>query len=151
MVMAKVKLKVSGGDDGGGKKPPAQVFKTQQEVDAANELAKQMALKRGLVSGEHTYVARKPGDPMPQFIDAATGKPYVEPAIKPKTWYVPQHVRREDIFTHEGNAWYVDPQTGDIVDIDMNVLNTPRFRISKEQVTKDANDRAVKLTVKKNQ
>lgn len=118
------------------RKQTGGVFTTQAEIDAANAMAKGIATRRGLISGEDSYVARNIGDPKPQWqIDPSLAG---APPLKKLPFTVPSNVTRADIQTHNGQAWYTDPSTGDVVDIDFSVLNQPRFRVAEQQVQQDA-------------
>jgi hypothetical protein len=121
-----------------------QVYKTQADVDAANQIAKNLALKKGLISGEDTYVARKPGDPVVQYSNF-DGTPYTAPPTKPLPMTVPAGA---DLQSADGTYWYTDPVTGDVVDVDPAVANTPRFRRTPEQVAADAAVRTALLNSK---
>jgi hypothetical protein len=151
-VQGKKIIGLLGGDD--PSKPATTkvpVAKTQAEVDAVNKEAKRFALARPtLISGEDTYAVRKVGDPLPQYIDSRTGKPYIPFPAKPRAMTVPNSVMREDIKTDgHGNHWYEDPQTGDVVDIDPSVFNLPRFRKTKEENEANLKARAEKGVVKR--
>lgn len=122
--------------EGGDPRKPKRAT-TQAEIDAANAEAKRFALARGLVSGEDTYVARVPGDPLPEYIDAATGRPFVPPPAKPKAISLPPDIKLEDIKSDGSFFWYDDPVTGDMVDIDPMAFNVLKYRKSKQQVASD--------------
>jgi hypothetical protein len=109
-------------------------------IDAANVEAKRFASARGLIYASEAHV----GDQLPPYIDGNTGKPYVPAPAKPKAMSVPSYVNPSDITTENGQAWYTDPRSGDLVDLDMSVLNHPRFRPSTTQVTTDLMARSVK-------
>lgn len=101
-------------------------------LQEANIEAKRFATSRGLVSGQNTYV-----DQIPQYIDQATGKPYVPGPTKPRAFTVPNDIRPEDIHSSQGMHWYLHPQTGEPIDIDPSVLNQPRFRKSTQVMDDD--------------
>lgn len=129
------KVYASGGTLGGEDpvKPAPAVYKTQADVDKANAFAKEFANRkfsdgRGAVNPDDTYVATKPGDPAVQFLDAKTGKPFVDTAAsRPKAFNVPNYVNLEDIQGDGANYWYED-RDGKMVDVDSSVLNLKRFR-----------------------
>jgi hypothetical protein len=125
--------------------PGRPVFTSQAEIDAANAAAKNMAVRKGLISGEDTYVARNIGDPKPFVV--ADGR--AAGAIKPKLFNIPNYITRDDIQTHEGSAWYTDPRTGDIQDIDMSVLNQPRFMNTEAKKAQDAANLAARAVAVK--
>ena len=122
--------------EGGDPRKPKKAT-TQAEIDAANTEAKRFALARGLVSGEDTYVARVPGDRLPEYIDAETGKPYVPIKTKPKAMSLPPDIKLEDIKSDGSFFWYDDPRTGDMVDIDPLAFNVLKYRKTKEQIAAD--------------
>lgn len=133
-----------GGEDPVGTTP--KVAKTQAEIEVANREAKRFAKTRGLVSGENTYVAKKVGDKLPQYIDSKTGKPFVPLPSKSLAMSVPSGITASDIKTDgQGSFWYDDQTTGDIVDIDPSVLNSPRFKKSDKIINDDMALRASKL------
>lgn len=97
------------GDPKPGSAPAPDPIKLAQ----ANAEAKRFAVSRGLISGENTHT----GGVIPQYIDAATGKPYVPTPAKKLAMSLPSGMRMEDIKS-DGNAyWYEDPYTNDIVDV----------------------------------
>lgn len=101
------------------------VFKTQAEIDAANMYAKNLFQRRGYPVGQNAYVARKIGDPKPTFLVPPGLSGRIVPTNRDS---VPSYVQRSDIQTNQGIAYYTDPQTGEAVEISMDVLNSPRFK-----------------------
>lgn len=107
------------------------VFKTQEELDTANALAQGISTRRGLLPG---HVGTKVGDAKPVWdIDPSL----LNTKVKPKPFNLPNYVQRGDIQTSNGAAWYNDPQTGDVVDVDISVLNQPRFKKPQAEVKTD--------------
>lgn len=128
-----------GGDD---PKKASPVFTSQEELDAANALAQGISKRRGLLPA---HAGTKVGDVKPIWeIDPSLNN------VKPKAlpFSVPNYVNRSDIQTSNGTAWYNDPQTGDVVDIDMSVLNQPRFKLTAQQQQADLAARAGKPITK---
>jgi hypothetical protein len=107
------------------------VFQTQAQINAANAYAKNFAIKRGLISGEDTFVGKNIGDPIPQFKDINSMSP-----AQAKRFVVPNNITKDDIQTSDGLAWYTDPSSGSLVDIDMSVLNQPRFNSNIKRMQK---------------
>lgn len=107
----------------GGENPP--VYKTQQQVDAANEFIRNFQKRRQntLTNPEDAYVAKKPGDPVLPIIVPPTVQKGAKKAFK-----VPSTVRMEDIKGDSETGYYYENNNGDIVEIDPSVLNLPRFR-----------------------
>src|SRR5882672_8360499 len=99
----KIKIKVNPGD-----KNPAKKAATQADVNAANAMAKRLAMKKGLLSGEETYAVKKVGDELPRFIDAATGKDTDPTGLPPtkRASKIPSYVKPEDIKSEQGVSWY---------------------------------------------
>lgn len=133
---------------GGGENPPTRpVFKTQEEVNAANAAAKAYALRTGMVSGENTYVARKPGDPKPFVTYEGTPPPAGATERKLATT-LPSGLGLNDIKGHENSFWYEDPQTGNVVDINPGVVFS-KFGVTPAQAMKDIAARNGKTSFKR--
>lgn len=154
-----IKSKYSGGGDakkvgsllgGGAFVPPSvssllgsedpkkgKVFKTQAEIELANKQAREFAKSHGYEDWQNTYVGRKIGDPVPKYIDEATGKEFIPMPSKQKLMKLPNDIKLSDIKSEAGLYWYEDPQTGDVIDVDPSVVNDPRFRKDKKIVEQD--------------
>lgn len=127
------------------------VFRTQAEVDAANALAQRFAVEQGSIAGRNAYVARNIGDPVPQFIDSRTNKPYIPSPTRPLSKTVPSFITNEDIQSADGLYWYNDPYTGDVVDIDPNVVfASPRFKqLAQKEIDKKSEERLSMASLRK--
>lgn len=129
------------GDPGDKNKPimpPAAgtVYRTQGAVDAANAEAKRLAKGQGLVNPEDAYVARQPGDPIARYYTPEgkdiTGVPMQTRKLATS---LPKGVTYKDIQMSQGQYWYNDPHTGDLVDVDPNyILGTyfPKTKVTRE-------------------
>jgi len=103
-------------------------YKTQAEVDAANAFAKDFSKRGNYTNPGDAYVAQKPGDPVVQFIDMSTGKPYdgryqqmPQSMIKP----LPDWVTQLGWDKQWNQPYYMDGN--DIVYVDKSWYNHPRF------------------------
>lgn len=135
-----------GGDD--PNKPPATktTFSTQAEVNAANLHAKRFALDHGLVSGEETYVAKKPGDALP-FV-RYSGLPLPPGGGKQLARTVPSGITMNDIKGDGSAYWYEDPHNGNVVDINPGTV-FPKFGVTPAQAMKDIAARNKKPTFRR--
>lgn len=134
---------LGGGDPEDPKKK--KVFKTQAEIDAANAEAQRMAKAQNYQDWKSAYVARKIGDPVPKYIDAATGKEFVPSPSRPKRMSVPNDIKLSDIKSEGGAYWYEDPHTGDVIEVDPSVVSHPRFKTDKKKAEQDVADRTAKV------
>lgn len=125
--------------------PPGKVAKTQAEVAAANALAKRIMAKNNITGITDPIAVSKVGDRLPEFVDPA-GRPYVGAPQRQLPTTVPAHITLNDIKSDQGGYYYVDPKTGDNVEIDPSVVNLPRFRKPTTSVISDLAN--VKLRVK---
>ncbi len=126
-----------GGEDPVGGKVKNKLFSSQTEINMANNAVKEFAKRRGMAFAEDMYVGRKIGDPVPRYIDSATGMDYAPNPTAKKAYNVPPEIQLSDIKT-DGNAyWYADPQTGDLVNVDYSVLNLPRFRNQNQEIARE--------------
>lgn len=108
--------------------PAKKVYKTQAEVDAANMEAKRFAKARRAVAPDYAFVAKKPGDPVVQYL-GLDGKPFNPEASTPFNSYIPPQITRDDIQSNsEGLYSYPDPNTGDLIPVNSQVLQLPRFK-----------------------
>ena len=117
--------------------PKKKVATTQAQVDIANAEARRFAIARNLVSGENTFVARKPGDPLPLYINASTGKPDVPVATRPRITSLPSGVELSDVKSDGDFYWFDDPHTGDVVEVDPIAFSALKYRKSREQIGAD--------------
>ncbi len=130
---------IFGGEDPNPKK--GKVFKTQAEIDAANTEAQRIAKLGSHADWRNVRVASKIGDPVPRYIDAATGKDSVVSPASKKRYTVPNEIGLSDIKSEGEVYWYNDPKTGDVVEVDKSVVNLPRFRTDKKSGEKNLADR----------
>ncbi len=115
--------------------PKGPVYKTQAEVDAANDVAKRISKKHNTMGHEDVYVAKRPGDPVVPFLDE-TGRPFVPTKLPAKRLLttLPPGIGINDIKS-QGNTFWFENNNGDIVDVDPSVVTDPKFR--KTQVEND--------------
>jgi hypothetical protein len=115
-----------------GGDPTKPVYKTQAEIEAANQAAKAFVARKrqtDITPAQDVYVALKPGDPVVPYVNP-DGTPY-QPSLRQgkKSWDVPLEVGLSDIKNDgTGNFFYADPQSGDMRYVDSGVLNLPRFK-----------------------
>jgi hypothetical protein len=118
----------------GGKAQNGNTFQTQQQLDAANAVAKNLATRMSAVSPENTYVGRNIGDAVPQYKDAqgnilsANYSPIPSSQIRN---YIPPEVKELQWSTESNLPYYLDPQTGDIQFTTKENFHLPRFRKNK--------------------
>lgn len=106
------------------------VYQTPEQINQANAFAQDFARRRHYGRGinpDQTTIGRQVGDPVVPFIDSRTGLPAQSIKTK-KAMTVPSGINLQDIQSQDGQYWYTDPQTGDVVDVDQSVINLPRFR-----------------------
>ena len=131
------KLKAYAGYTGGGEDPgkgaPKKAFTTQAEVDAANKFAQEFMKRKFPDSNSASnpldmYVAKKPGDPIPQFVDTK-GNPWVDlSAPRKKAYNVPHYINLEDIQGDSQYGYFYYDRDGKMVDVDSSVFSLNRFR-----------------------
>lgn len=118
----------SGGDD---KNKPASKTPTPAEIEAATIFARDMARRRGLMSGENTHT----GGQVPPFIDAATGKQLlpgaIDPAVGRLSNKVPLYVKSLEWDSKAGLPFYIDEKTGDMQYVAKDLFHSPRFSPNK--------------------
>lgn len=90
-------------------------------LQQANIDAKRMAKSWGLINAEDVYV-----DKIPQYIDAATGRPYVGPPVKALPVSLPPYVSPNDVQSDGSRYWYMDPKTTDLVDVDPRAVRSKK-------------------------
>lgn len=125
-----VKIK-TGGED---KPKPTKVKVAKpspKELEAANNLAKDIAVRRGLVSGLDTHT----GGQIPKFIDDRTGKELVAGAPSPQlgslSANVPAYVKELSWDKTTNQPYYVDEQTGYIKYVPKDLFYSTRFNPNK--------------------
>lgn len=130
-----VKLKMGGGDEP-KKATKVRVTKleegkpTPEALEAANRLAKDIAIRRGLISGENTHT----GGQIPKFIDQRTGKELTAadamPPIGRFTNKVPLYVKSLEWDASSNLPYYIDEKTGDMQYVQKDLFYSPRFRMA---------------------
>src|SRR5574341_506991 len=123
-----MKVRLNGGDD---PKKPIKIKTnkpTAAELEAANILAKDIAVRKGLISGESTHV----GGEIPKFYDARTGKELVAVIIPPPVGKlsnkVPLYVKSLEWDADANLPYYIDEQTGDMQYVNKDLFHSPRFQ-----------------------
>ncbi len=94
-------------------------------LEQANAFAKDFALRRGLVSGENTYV-----DQLPTFLDPQ-GRPVTENPSVPTNNFVPSDVSELQWNSELNLPYYTDSRTGDLVYTSQQNFYSPRFQKNK--------------------
>lgn len=94
------------------KKQAGGVYKTQQEIDAANMLARRIASKWNTLNPEDVYAAKNIGDPVVPFVGQATSNPYTKPLMR-----LPANFDMSQLQSHENMYWY-ENNDGNIIDVD---------------------------------
>lgn len=129
----KVRVKTGGGDPTEKKKP------TANELAEANRVAKEFAVRRGLMIGENAHV----GGQIPKYIDARTGKELLPNAIQPPLGNlsnkVPLGIQELEWDAKANLPYYIDPQTGDTQYVAKELFYSPRFRRNKIPITAISN------------
>lgn len=121
-----VKIKTGGEDK--PKSTKVKVSKpTPAELEAATKLAKDIAVRKGLVSGLDTHI----GGQIPKFIDDKTGKELVAGAPAPQlgkmSMNVPAYVKELSWDNTSGQPYYVDEQTGYMQYVPKDLFYSSRF------------------------
>lgn len=123
----KVRL-LSGGED---PKKPVKVKTSKPsaaEIEAANVLARDIAMRKGLISGENTHV----GDQIPKFYDSRTGKELVAgdapPPVGRLSNKVPLYVKSLEWDESAQLPYYIDQQSGDMQYVNKDLFHSPRFQ-----------------------
>lgn len=119
--------------NGGPMDPKPKVYRTQGEVEKANQFARNFAARHGTIAfnPEDVHVASKPGDLVVRFQNQ-DGTPYSGTGQSRKTFNVPAELGPDDIKGNSSEGYfYNDPHTGDSVPVDASVWNQPRFRNAK--------------------
>lgn len=100
---------------------------TSAEVEAATRFAKEMAIKRGLISGENTHT----GGLIPKFVDEA-GRELMPGDVSPEVGRldskVPSYVKELEWDAKANLPYYMDEKTGDLKYVAKDLFHLPRFR-----------------------
>lgn len=118
-----MKLRLKTGDPGTPNSKPSP-----SELAAANEFARNMALRKGLASGENTYV----GNQLPKFVDAL-GNPVTahNAPLPPRTItninQIPTYVKELQWDDQRNVPYYVDEKTGDMQYVHPDIFYSTRF------------------------
>ena len=120
---------------GGEEDPKKKVYKTQQEVDAANAAARDFHKRRNLLFANEAWVAKKAGDPVVEYKDINTGKPYDGRYSKmPASMiqgFVPDHVKKLEWSSEWQMPYYLD-DNDNIIYVARHHYNSDRFRTSQK-------------------
>lgn len=109
---------IIGGEDDKKKK----VYKTQAEINEANEVARRLGRKANLLSANELRVADKVGDPVIEMVDLE-GRPVTGLTKTNKlATTLPPGMTINDIKSEQGVYWYDDPATGDPIDVDPQAI-----------------------------
>lgn len=104
---------------------------TAEQLAAANQFAKQIALRQGLISGENTHV----GNQLPRFIDDrgrdVTGMP--PPEVGKLSSNVPSYVKSLDWDDKMNLPYYTDEKTGYIQYVPKDLFYSARFNPNRGQ------------------
>lgn len=101
---------------------------TPEERQLANFTAQRIASKHGHIDPTNVTI----GKFIPEFVDMS-GNPYIGSQMRQLPTTVPSDIKLSDIQTDQGIYWYVDPQTGDTVDVDPTVVN--KFKNPKSPIS----------------
>lgn len=99
---------------GGGK------YSSYAQINAANQTAQRLAAQQGYpFDASQLHVARDIGDPVVQYIDAATGKPSTHAPTPAGQQFLPSGVSSDDVFQNQDKQYgYMNPQYGNWVPVD---------------------------------
>jgi hypothetical protein len=125
-----IKLRVAAGEPEKKTKVRVSASKASPaDVEAANNFAKNFALRRGLVSGENTHT----GGVVPAFVDPS-GKPVPLPqTVAPVGMLsnkVPAYVKQLEWDEESKLPYYIDSASGDMKYVNKELFYSPRFRRS---------------------
>ncbi len=126
-----MQIKIKGDPVDGGKKPTKVRVKaptpTPAELEAANKMARDISVRRGLIMGENVHT----GGQIPKFIEATTGKELlpgdIDPAVGRLSNKVPLYVKSLEWDSKAGLPFYVDEKTGDMQYVAKDLFHSPRF------------------------
>lgn len=114
--------------EGGPTLPGTPVYRTQAEVEAANQQARSFFQRHYghvnmVINPEDVHVASRPGDPVVPYVDPQGRPAQASRATRTLHYRLPSGVSAADVKTHEGEYWYDDPHTGDAVFVAPSALN----------------------------
>lgn len=128
---------------GGGRTAKKRIYNTQAEVDTANRTAQRIAKKNYHVNASNVTVGRGVGDPVVPFVNEngmdITGAMDLF-GTKPLATKIPQGAQ---IQSQQGQYWYEDQHTGDVIDLDPSVVNLKQFQKPAEEVMADKVQRSL--------
>jgi hypothetical protein len=126
--------------DPGGRGKKKKTFSSQAELDAANAEAYRFSTARNMLPA---YAGKNIGDPIPQYLDES-GQVYAPQTRNlPKT--LPAGITIDQVKTDGALAWYEDPKTGDVVDVDPTLIYQLQHRKPKNVVDQDMASRTARL------
>ncbi len=105
---------------------------TPQQRQQANVEAQRLSQRYGLANAPNMQI----GQYLPQYVDPA-GNPSKPFPTRQLPTSVPDYINYEDIQTDQGLYWYVDPKTGDTIDVDPTVVRAKRFQKPQSLVNTD--------------
>lgn len=106
-----------GGEDPTQPKKKA-VFTSQEQINKANEFVRDLLRRQNVdtFNVENTYVAKKVGDPMPEWV--FNGVPY----NTNRATDLPYGVKISDVVDTQEGYGYFHPQNGNWVPVDINAI-----------------------------
>ena len=127
--MAKLRVAITDPEKGKKKVMVKTKAPTPEELAAANAMAKDLAIRRGLISGENTHT----GGQIPKFYDARTGaditgKPDPLVTMGRVETRVPTYVSSLEWDDQANLPYYIDEKTGDMKYVAKDLFYLPRFR-----------------------
>lgn len=121
-----IKIKVAASNPEKKTKVKVSAKANPADVEAANNFAKNFALRRGLISGENTHT----GGIVPQFVNPS-GLP-AEPVapVGMLSNKVPAEIKSLEWDAKANLPYYIDPKSGDSKYVAKELFYAPRFRRS---------------------
>lgn len=122
-----IKIRVGGGDT--GKKATKVKVSTKTspaDVEAANNFAKNFAMRKGLISGENTHT----GGIVPQFVDPLGMPAQPVAPVGLLSNKVPAEIKSLEWDAKANLPYYIDPRSGDSKYVAKELFYLPRFRRS---------------------
>lgn len=122
-----IKIRVGGGDT--GKKATKVKVSTKTspaDVEAANNFAKNFAMRKGLISGENTHT----GGIVPQFVDPSGVPAQPVAPVGLLSNKVPAEIKSLEWDAKANLPYYIDPRSGDSKYVAKELFYLPRFRRS---------------------
>lgn len=115
---------------GGEKKAPVKVKSvapSPADLEAANQLAKRIAIQNGLITGENAHT----GGQIPKFYDSRSGRELTSadttPPVGKFSDKVPLYVKELQWDDKAALPFYIDQNTGDAQYVAKELFHSPRF------------------------